>query len=68
MFNDFVNDLNETRYQMGCSDRDRGLLPQRQDSPYLNGYLADRPKGLDDEMQYYPTLESYLNAKHRYSH
>ncbi|GFE67534.1 hypothetical protein [Chroococcus sp. FPU101] len=58
--------LEENLYQIGCDDRDRGLLPRRQDCAYLNGYLSDRPQGLDGEIQYFPTIEGYIHWKKRY--
>lgn len=57
------NYLREERYQKGCCDRDRGLLPRTQDSAYLDGYFSDRPEGLDGIIQYFPSLESYLKWK-----
>jgi len=56
----------EYRYQKGCSDRDAGLLPRiPQDSAYLDGYLSDRPKGLDEDIEYFATVEEYLNFKQK---
>lgn len=58
--------LEENRYELGCHDRDSGRLPRRQDTAYLKGYLSDRPRGLDNEIQYFPTIEGYLYWKKRY--
>jgi hypothetical protein len=66
MLNRFLNYLSQDRYQEGCRDRDRGQLPRLQDSTYLAGYLKGRPRGLDDEIQYYPSLEAYFEAKRRH--
>ena len=66
MFNDLIDYFTENRYQEGCRDRDAGRLPTTQDSIYLNGYLSDRPKGLDDVVQYYSSLEEYLKNRHRH--
>jgi hypothetical protein len=54
-------------YQQGQRDRNSGLLPQKQDSVYLEGYLKGRPEGLDGIMQYFPSIEAYLNWKQRVS-
>jgi len=63
MFDNLFNHLQEDRYQQGCRDRLAGRLPSRQDSQYLSGYLSDRPKGLDAEIEYFSTLEEYLKRK-----
>lgn len=59
--------LRENNYQHGCRDRDMGLLPRRQDSAYLEGYLKGRPKGLDGIIHYFPSIEAYLKWKYRNS-
>ncbi|MEE3715621.1 hypothetical protein V2H45_02555 [Tumidithrix elongata RA019] len=56
--------LRETRYQEGCRDRDRGILPSQDDSVYLEGYLKGRPEGLDGIMQYFPTVEDFMKWKY----
>lgn len=63
MFNRF----REIAYQQGCRDRDAGLLPQKQGSIYLEGYLKGRPEGLDGIMQYFPSVDDYLKWKHKVS-
>ena len=64
-FSNFFHRLEEEQYQQGCRDRLQGKLPQKQDSIYLSGYLSDRPRGLDDKIQYFSTLETYLEWKMR---
>ena len=39
--------IREARYQEGQRDRDGGVLPCKDDSAYLEGYLKGRPEGLD---------------------
>ncbi len=58
-----LNNLRETRYQQGRRDRDAGILPKLGDSTYLEGYLKGRPEGLDGIMQYFPSIESYVQWK-----
>lgn len=69
MFNHFFENLfnlrQEDYFQLGCRDRDQGKLPQSQDSVYLSGYLSNRPRGIDDKIQYFSTLEAYLDWKKR---
>lgn len=55
--------LREQRYQQGQRDRDVGLLPRRHDTDYLEGYLKGRPEGLDGIMQYFPSIDDYLNYR-----
>lgn len=57
--------LREIRYQQGQNDRKTGLLPQRQDSIYLEGYLKGRPEGLDGIIQYFPTVEAFLKWRNK---
>lgn len=57
--------LREKHYQRGRRDRDAGLLPKSQESVYLEGYFKGRPEGLDGVIQYFPSIESYLEWKHR---
>ena len=59
--------LKEQHYQQGCRDRQAGLLPRKLGDVYLEGYLKGRPGGLDEVMQYFPTLESYLKWKSKTS-
>jgi hypothetical protein len=55
--------LREAHFQQGCRDRDAGYLPRRRDSAYLDGYLSDRPAGLDEVIQYFPTLSDFVKWK-----
>jgi hypothetical protein len=55
--------IREARYQEGRQDRDKGILPRKKNSDYLEGYLKDRPGGLDAVMQYFPTGEDYMRWK-----
>ncbi|MBD3884885.1 hypothetical protein IFO70_24425 [Phormidium tenue FACHB-886] len=55
--------LREVRHQQGCRDRKAGWLPRMQDSAYLEGYLRDRPGGLDEIVQYFPSVDAYLAWK-----
>ncbi|HEY9628709.1 MAG TPA: hypothetical protein V6C84_15525 [Coleofasciculaceae cyanobacterium] len=55
--------LREHRYQQGCRDRQAGRLPKNQDSAYLEGYLKGRPEGFDSVLQYFPSVEAYLDWK-----
>ncbi|WP_199330982.1 MULTISPECIES: hypothetical protein [unclassified Calothrix] len=55
--------LREIHYQQGCRDRDAGLLPQMQGSVYLEAYLQGRPQGLDGIIQYFPSVEAYMQWK-----
>ncbi len=59
--------LTEQHYQQGCRDRQAGLLPRMPGDIYLRGYLQDRPGGLDEVVQYFPTVESYLKWKSKIS-
>jgi hypothetical protein len=59
MFNHFIN----TRYEQGLKHRDAGILPQMQDSVYLEGYLKGRPEGLDGILQYFDSVEAYMKWK-----
>jgi hypothetical protein len=59
--------LREIRYQQGVRDRRFGYLPKRQDSTYLEGYLKDRPEGLDGVVQYFPTVEAYFKWRSKTS-
>jgi hypothetical protein len=59
------NYLRQEQFQKGQRDRDAGLLPRTQDSNYLSGYLKGRPEGLDETVQYFTSLEDYLNWKRR---
>ena len=59
--------LRERRYQQGRCDRDAGLLPRRQDSAYLEGYLKGRPEGLDGIVQYFSSIEDFMKWKFRAS-
>ena len=54
--------LREQQYQQGCRDREAGLLPRLQDAIYLDGYLKNRPEGLDGVIQYFPSIESYFKV------
>jgi hypothetical protein len=58
-----LNHLREIRYQQGLSDRDAGHLPKRQDSVYVEGYLKGRPEELDGIIQFFPSLEAYMQWK-----
>ncbi len=58
-----LNRLREIRYQQGCCDRNAGCLPKMQDSVYLEGYLKGRPEGLDEIVQFFPSLEAYMRWK-----
>ena len=59
--------LREIRYQQGQCDRDAGLLPNQQDSIYLEGYLKGRPEGLDGVIQYFPSVEAFLTWRNKTS-
>ncbi len=59
------NHLWQEQFQRGRRDRDAGLLPRKQDGAYLEGYLKGRPEGLDDTLQFFPSLEEYLIWKQR---
>ena len=59
--------LRNVRYQQGQHDRDAGLLPSRQDSIYLEGYLKGRPEGLDGIIQYFPSIEAFLKWRNQTS-
>ncbi|MEG3437775.1 hypothetical protein V0288_11655 [Pannus brasiliensis CCIBt3594] len=65
MFDFIFHHFQENRYQEGRADRDRGKLPRTKDSLYLNGYLSGRPKGLDDIVQHFSSIEAYLQWKER---
>jgi hypothetical protein len=65
LFNYLFQHRQEDQFQQGCGDRTQGNLPKSQDSAYLRGYLSNRPQGLDDAIQYFSTLEAYLNWKQR---
>ncbi len=56
--------LCERHFRQGQRDRDAGLLPRRDHSIYLEGYLQGRPEGLDGIVQYFPSVESYLQWKY----
>jgi len=56
-----LHHIREERYQKGCRDRDAGRLPNMCASAYLDGYLSGRPEGLDDIVQYFPSVEEYIN-------
>jgi len=58
----------EDRFQLGRCDRDAGKLPKLNDSTYLRGYFSDRPEGLDSVVQFFPTIEEYLQWKYRSRH
>ena len=60
-----LNHLWQERFQKGQCDRDAGLLPRMHDSAYLEGYLKGRPEGLDNTMQYFPSIEEYIAWKRR---
>lgn len=62
-----LNHLREIRYQEGRRDQQAGCLPKRQDSAYLEGYLKDRPEGLDNIIQYFSTVEAFLNWRNKTS-
>lgn len=59
--------LREQDYQQGCRDREAGLLPRRSGDIYLEGYLQGRLGGLDEVIQYFPSLESYFKWKFKVS-
>lgn len=63
LFNEWFKHLEEDHVQLGCRDRDAGQLPKLADSGYLKGYFANRPIGLDGEVQFFPTIEEYLQWK-----
>jgi len=50
----------EAHYQKGYQDCIEGRLPCKKNFNYLEGYLNNRPGGLDAVMQYFPTVEDYL--------
>lgn len=50
-------------FEQGCRDRKAGLLPRMMSSAYLRGYNDERLGGLDEIVQYFPTLEAYLAWK-----
>jgi hypothetical protein len=58
--------LREQHFQQGQHDRDSGLLPRMASSIYLEGYLKGRPQGLDGIVQYFPSVEAYLQWKYRH--
>ena len=58
--------LRKQHLQQGQRDRDAGRLPRMNSSIYLEGYLKGRPEGLDGIMQYFPSVESYLQWKYRH--
>jgi hypothetical protein len=55
--------LCQEQFQKGQRDRDAGLLPRTQDSSYLSGYFKGRPEGLDATVQYFASVEEYLQWK-----
>lgn len=59
------NYLRREQFLKGQRDRDAGLLPRLQDSGYLEGYLRGRPEGLDGTIQYFASVDEYLNWKQR---
>lgn len=59
------NYLREKRYQQGQRDRKAGSLPRMQDSAYLEGYLQDRPEGFDAIIQYFSSIEEYMDWKQK---
>lgn len=61
-----LHHLEENLYETGCRDQDQGRLPKRHDSAYLNSYLSARPQGIDDEIQYFPSIEEYIQWKKRH--
>ena len=66
LFSHLFEERAEDLFQRGCRDRLKGKLPQNQDSSYIRGYLANRARGIDDDIQYFPTVQAYLAWKHRY--
>lgn len=64
MFDHFLETLKEKQRQQGQRDRKAGILPTSTNSIYLESYLQDRPEGIDGIIQYFPSLESYLNWKY----
>ncbi|MFM7887414.1 MAG: hypothetical protein ACKPCM_12140, partial [Pseudanabaena sp.] len=60
MFNNIFGNIREARYQEGQRDRDRGVLPRKDDSAYIEGYLKGRPEGLDEVLQYFPVDTTHL--------
>lgn len=58
--------LREHHYHQGQRDRDAGLLPRMESSVYLEGYLKGRPQGLDEVMQYFPSVDAYMQWKYRH--
>ncbi len=66
LFNHLFEERTEDLFQQGCRDRLEGKLPKNQDSNYIRGYLANRARGIDDDIQYFPTVEAYLDWKRRY--
>lgn len=67
MFDHFLEHLKEDQMQKGQHDRDAGILPASTDFIYLEGYFQGRPEGVDGIIQYFPSLESYLNWKYHTS-
>jgi hypothetical protein len=59
------NYLRHEQFQKGQRDRDAGFLPRTQDLRYLEGYLKDRPEGLDDTIQYFASVDEYMSWKQR---
>lgn len=66
LFSFFSEGLPEDKFQQGHSDYLEGKLPKTDDSNYIRGYLSNRPRGMDDEIQHFPTLEEYLYWKQRH--
>ncbi|MFH7029447.1 MAG: hypothetical protein ACHBN1_29675 [Heteroscytonema crispum UTEX LB 1556] len=58
-----LNHLRKIRYQQGCRHRDAGFLPKMKDSVYLEGYLKGRLEGLDGIIEYFPSVEAYMEWK-----
>jgi hypothetical protein len=65
LFHRWFEQIAADRFQEGCRDRDAGRLPRMPDSIYLNGYLSNRPEGLDGIVQYFPSVEAYFQWKLR---
>jgi len=65
LFNHWLDDRKENLYQIGCRDRVAGNLPKLKDSAYLSGYFSERPEGLDGVMQFFATVDQYLQWKGR---
>ncbi len=62
-----IGDFRESRFQEGCRDRHAGILPRKKNHDYLEGYLQDRPAGLDVVVAYFPTVEDYMMWKLNHS-